>query len=449
MIALTIKNLISDKSRSAIYKKNIVLSSFFQMFSLGISFMLVPLTFGYLGIEEYGVWVTLANLVAWFAFFDVGLGHGLRNKYAESKANNNEVEMKKYVSTTFFCLIAISIIIMLGFNTISYFVNWSYVLNAPASMADELGNLAFILITMFCINFVLNIINVLLTADQEPSTPILITGLGNLMSLVLVYIITKTTEPSLLYIGMALSFSQLFPLLCAFFYLFKTKYKFVRPSFKFFSREHTSSVFSLGIRFFLIQLTALILLQGNNIIIAHACDLRDVTFFNIAFKYISILYIVFTASLSPLWSASTDAYTKGDITWIKNTVRKLNHLWVLIIGAGVIMVVVSPFSYKIWLNHSFEPDYMLLSLILIYFIFLSKSTIYRSFMNGTGKIFLQFYVTMIQSFIHIPLAYVFGKYFGVNGVVMVMILWSVINSTWEKIQFTYLLDGKATGVWNK
>jgi hypothetical protein len=33
---------------------------------------------------RYEIWLTLSSIVGWFSFFDVGLGHGLRNKFAPS-----------------------------------------------------------------------------------------------------------------------------------------------------------------------------------------------------------------------------------------------------------------------------------------------------------------------------------------------------------------------------
>ena len=45
-----------------------------KLIGMVISFLSVPLTIGYLGIERYGVWVTLGSLIAWMALTDFGLG---------------------------------------------------------------------------------------------------------------------------------------------------------------------------------------------------------------------------------------------------------------------------------------------------------------------------------------------------------------------------------------
>ena len=67
--------------------KHILLSFIFRTSGILISLLLVPLSINYIGIENYGVWLTISSVIAWLTFFDIGLGHGLRNKFAEAFAN--------------------------------------------------------------------------------------------------------------------------------------------------------------------------------------------------------------------------------------------------------------------------------------------------------------------------------------------------------------------------
>ena len=77
-------------------KKNIVISFILRVISIGTSLLLVPLILAYLDQTRYGIWLTLASIVMWFNFFDVGLGHGLRNKLSEALAEGkNELSGKK------------------------------------------------------------------------------------------------------------------------------------------------------------------------------------------------------------------------------------------------------------------------------------------------------------------------------------------------------------------
>lgn len=178
--------------------------------------------------------------------------------------------------------------------------------------------------------------------------------------------------------------------------------------------------------------------------------MAEVTEFNIAYKYISILYIGFLTILNPLWSASTEAYVKGDLAWIKNCMRRLNQLWILImVIGGIILIVLSPFLYQIWLKSRILPDLTLLILMLLYFASLTRTAMYRYFMNGVGKIKLQLYVTTVQSLLHIPIAIILGIYFGIYGVVSSMILWNILNIVWEPLQFKKIVNQTVKGIWNK
>ena len=95
--AKTIRNLINRGQRRSIKAKKHILASFLiKGVSILTGFFMVPLTIGYVHKEQYGIWLTLSSVVAWFSFFDVGLGHGLRNKLAVALAKNDLDKAKTF-----------------------------------------------------------------------------------------------------------------------------------------------------------------------------------------------------------------------------------------------------------------------------------------------------------------------------------------------------------------
>lgn len=56
-----------------------------------INLAYVPLLINSLNQDRYGIWLTITTIVSWIAFFDIGLGNGLRNKLAESIACKDEI----------------------------------------------------------------------------------------------------------------------------------------------------------------------------------------------------------------------------------------------------------------------------------------------------------------------------------------------------------------------
>ena len=91
--------------RTISLKINILALFFLRGISIVISFLLVPLTIDYLNATEYGIWLTLSSILIWVDFFDIGIGHGLRNKLSEALASNDHELGRCYVSTTFVFLL--------------------------------------------------------------------------------------------------------------------------------------------------------------------------------------------------------------------------------------------------------------------------------------------------------------------------------------------------------
>src|SRR5450755_4419818 len=97
-----VKNLINrGHSRSINAKKNILFSFLIKGCNIAIGLILVPLTIHYVKPIQYGIWLTLSSIIGWFGFFDIGLGNGLRNKFAEALAKGEHERARIYVSTTY------------------------------------------------------------------------------------------------------------------------------------------------------------------------------------------------------------------------------------------------------------------------------------------------------------------------------------------------------------
>lgn len=442
-----LKFLRTTNERSKKYKNNAILIIILQGINTVANFLLVSVTLNYLGVEEYGVWITLTSTITWFNFLDIGLAHGLRNKYAEAKAKNNKLEIHGLVSTAFFSLLTISSVAFLILAGIGFFMDWSVLLNAPAKLESQLKIIGLVMISTFCIKLVINIVTVLKTADQHPALSNFLITSGNVLALIGIYCLIGLDVFSFLNLGLVIIIAQILPLIIAFIYLFSSTYKPIFPKWRYFSISNIKSIFNVGFKFFGIQITGLFILQSNVLIIAHVCGQAEVTDYNIAFKYLWVIIILFTAIMTPMWSATTEAYLKNDIAWLKNSMKNLKKIWLLLVLIGIIMVSVSPYIYKIWLDGKIDVDFKLIILMLLYFVFTMRHSMYRTFMNGVSKVKLQFFVSLTQAILHIPLAIVSANFFGVYGVLFVMILWVVLNSIWEPIQYNKIIEARAKGIW--
>ncbi|HEY8397174.1 MAG TPA: oligosaccharide flippase family protein, partial [Flavihumibacter sp.] len=315
--------LQSDNARTKLAIRNIIGSLFVKGGSVLISLLLVPLTIKYVNATQYGIWLALSSIIAWFSFFDIGLGNGLKNKLAEALAKEDTELARSLVSTTYALLCILVLAFVAIFLVVHHFMNWSAALSLPAEMEPELRRLISLVFILFCIQFILQTIMVILTAHQQVSTASFLSFLGNLLSLVFIFILTKTTEGNLYYLGLAFSATPLVVYFFSSLFYFKTKFRLIAPSFKSINFGYSKVLMGLGVKFFIIQIAAIILYQTTNILLLKLYDAEEVTAYNVSYRYFGVITMVFSIVMSPFWVAFSDAYHKQDFEWIKKTVNKL------------------------------------------------------------------------------------------------------------------------------
>jgi len=437
--------------RSIRAKKNIALSFVLKSLNIIIQLLLVPLLLGYLSPVKYGIWVTAGSVVNWFYFFDIGLGNGLRNKLAEALAKNDKELGRIYVSTTYAALSAIAIIIYLLFLAVDKFINWQKIFNAPTNISNEINTLIIVVFTFFAINFVARLIGTILNADQKSSINDLIYTAGNLLSLAFIFILTKISHQSLVLVGLSIGLSTFVPSVIITILFFSRNYKQLRPSFKFIQFKHINDLTSLGIKFFIMQVAAVVVFTTDNLIITQLFGPEKVAPYSIALKYFNIVQMGFSIFITPFWSAFTEAYTKNDFSWMKNTIKRLIKIWVLIVFTVIIMLLISDKIYEVWIGDRVQITFSLSALMALFVIISTWNNIFAFFLNGVSKIKISFYLSVITGFINIPLSIFLAKniHLGIEGVILSTVICIFLGTIVQPIQYFKIINNKAFGIWNK
>jgi len=443
-------NFTKGHERSIKAKKNIGLSFLIKGASIAISLILVPLTINYINPYRYGIWLTLSSVVSWFSFFDIGLTNGLRNKLVQAKSEGNLKLAKIYISTTYSILALIFAGVWVILMITNHFLNWSSMLKISPSMESEISFLAIIIFSYFCLQFVLRVITTLLIADQQPAKTSLLDLLGQILSLLLIFILVKTSDGSLIKLGIALCVSPLIVLIGANLYYFNGVFKKYRPSFSDVRFAYSKDLLKLGLSFFVIQIAAIIQYESANIIISRNFGAAEVTSYNVVYKYFGVLHMVFMIFITPFWSASTEAFFKNDIAWIRNGIRKYNMLNIAMFFAGCLMLLFSDFAYGIWLGKGkVNIDY---SLSLFGFLFFSVGMFgskYVNFLNGINALRLQFWSSVISPFLYIGTVLVLIRYFhiGVYAVFVGAIIANINAYLIAPLQYYMIIIKGKKGIW--
>ncbi len=443
--------LTDGHKRTARAYKNIFYSFFIKGISIVSQFVMVPLTLNYLDKTQYGIWLTIASLVNWFSFFDIGIGNGLRNKLAEALAKKDTFLAKTYVSTSYAIVFGIFTFIIILFCFVNPHLHWARILNTPPGLNLELAKIVLYVFVFFCVRFILALIGNILFAYQEPALNNLINPLGNIFSLIIIYVLTITTKGSLFLVAVTFSAAPVAVLLVFNLIFFAGRFRDIAPSFKFINLTYSKDLLGLGVQFFVIQVASLVLFTSSNVIITQLFGPAEVTTYNVAFRYFTVISMIYGIIVTPFWSAFTEAYFKNEIDWIKNTIRKMELMAYGLSIISLLMLVFAGPIYTLWVGRSVVvPASMNIAFCLFVVISLLGNP-YNTFINGTGKIRLQFYTAIITTVITIPLAIVFGKYMhlGPSGVVFATIVTTFPTMVLWRVQYKKIISGRATGIWNK
>jgi len=454
---LRIFSALNDGDKRSIKaKKHIFFSLIIRGGSAVVGFIMVPLILNFLGSEQYGVWMTLWTIIAWFGVLDLGFGNGLRNNFTIAKANNDDREVKTFVSSAYIGVILLSLILVFVFFVIlPEIISWERILNSPAYLSTEIPDLVLIVFLFFIFTFITKLIGTILLADQRAAINNSIRPVANLLSLIIIFFIIKyNPDRKLIAIGTAISST---PFIIYFFYsiyYFNTDYRKYKPSFRFFKTDKLKSLMSLGIKFFIIQVSGIVILFTDNLIIAQLFGPNFVTPYSNANKLFFFVYMpVFATVLSTLWSAFTDAYARDDIPWINGVLRKLNKIWIFIALFTIILILFSKYLFRLWLGESAASDIPFSLSVLMggFVIMYSWVNIYAYAINGIGKIKIMLYGNIIAAILNIPLSIFFGKYMhmGITGIILATIVTQIPFVIVLPLQVKKILNKTATGIWVK
>ncbi len=449
-IKQTITNFFTKgHERSILAKKHIAYSLFLKGISIIVGLAFVPLILNYLDAERYGIWLTLSSIITWFSFFDIGLGNGLRNRFAEALSNNNHNLARIYVSTTYAILGVIFILIIVIFLLINPLLDWQMILNTTVVETKELAIVAQIVFVFFILRFFFKLIGTILMADQRPAINNAFGPIGNILALLIIFILTKSTEGSLIILSAVLSIVPVIVLVIATFLFFFKDYRKYAPSFKYVDLSKSKELLGLGFKFFFIQIASIVFFSTTNFLIAQFSNQESVAAYNVAYKYLFIVNMVYGIILAPFWSAVTDAFSRKDYIWIKKSLRKLNILSGIMVLALLGALLISPYVFKLWIGDKLVIPFSLSLVITLYLMQKVVTAPFSMFINGLGKLKLGLYVVTVKLILFIPLAYILGKKYGALGIVFSLLLMQIISLIIGPIQVFKIINQKANGIWNE
>lgn len=400
---------------------HLVMSAIYKGLSGLALFVSIPLMISYLGESGYGVWILVFTLFQWVLLLDFGLASVLKTKIPELKLQGNHALMDAYIKATYKVTIWIAAGILLFFSILIYSLNLKEIFNIPFDR-EFVNNIFLINILLFCVNFVLNTHKSLFVSifkGKFAEQSLAVNQIAFLGAVALAMLLPVSSVEKRLYLVSILSGGVCFLVNLGYtFYVFKTE-KFNLLTKERPPKDFLSGIYSLGIKYMIIQTGILFLFSSDNYILAYFYSPKDIVPYEIVSKYFQFPLLILMAGMAPLWSMFSKRYLEADKHWLLETFRKFNLFYVVVLAGIAICVVIAPLIMEIWIGPGFQLPQALLITVAVMTALRIFSLFYSYFFNGIGNLKSYLILLLISVLVKIPLSYLFITLnFGLSSVVL-------------------------------
>lgn len=436
-------------ARTALLKKNIAGSFLIKAWQGIIQLLIVPLSLDCLTNYEYGLWLTINSILMGMDAIDVGFGNGLRNLLAQALAKGDRAQARAYVTTTLAMLTLLMVPVVVVLILLIHSLDCYALLNVSPQLIPNLPRILSLSITLMGLTFIFKCIGNVYLGLQLPAINNLLVTLGQTLAVAALAVLAFFQTGDLLIVALVFTLSPLLVYIAAYPITFCGRYRFLAPHPRCFQRAALKKLFTMGILFFIIQITGILLFQASNLIISNLLTPQEVAPYQVAYRYFGMLYVFFAIIAAPLWTATTDAYTRGEWQWIRRAMHKMQRLLLIIAAMMLLMLLVTPWFVRLWTAGKIEVPTPTALLMAIYCYMLILSNTFSYILFGIGKIKLMTLLVIPEILLFIPLQYLACQRAGVNGLLAALILATAFTTLFNYMQYRRLASGTAKGIWSR
>ena len=378
---------------------------FFKIVSLILTFINVRLMISYLGKNIYGDWVAISSIVSWMNAGDFGVGNGLRNEISKfyAQKNNRGINSAIYSTNILFCIISIimfCIIILVGwlmgrFNIIS--VNYYLPL--------------IIMSLFFSVSLFFGRAQSIALGIQKSWYISLANAISVSISIICYLAISFVgLKPDLMVCAYIYGLTLLLPLFVVIIFLRFFDNIGTRDKQSVFDKEFVRRVLNSGIKFYVLQLTSLVLFSTDNVLVVYFFGSSEVTRYSLINQVYTVGTSIFYILINSFWSGVAIHYEKKEIKWITNNIRKI-YIYLLVFSVGVVFVSIVFNKLVFWWigDATISYNYLIVLVFAVYCLFDCLQSIFGGFNYGIGNIEMIMYLGIFSAIVNIPLSILFAK----------------------------------------
>jgi O-antigen/teichoic acid export membrane protein len=389
--------------------------------SIGLlaSFVSIPIAIAYLGSERYGLLVALTSLTAMLIFADMGLGNGLLNAVSTAYGRGDRDGARIATSSAFAMLVGIAMILAATLIVVHPRIDWATLLNAAGDLAaSEAAPAAAVVIVAFIVAVPLGIVERLRMAYQEGFYNSIAATVGALLALVAL-VAAVSLGASLPVLLLAISAAPIVAALANGVALFRLQRPWLRPSFALARIDVARGLARVGLLFLILQVAVAIAFQSDVLVAAIVLGPDEAATYAVTLRFFLLAPTFIGLYLVTLWPAYSEAIARGDIAWVRRTLRRstLIAFALSVAGAGV-LVAVGPWLITTWTRGVIQPPIELLFGAAVWSILMATFTAIAMLFNAASVITFQVVTAIFMATVSVLASVWLAGTLGVAGIVI-------------------------------
>lgn len=377
--------------------KKIFSSSFWKLLGSFCSFFSVPLLLNKLDVSQYALWVTLTSLIGWISLFDFGAGYSLRNRIAEYIELNLQDKIKIAVSGTytFFCFSAVALLVIFG---VSLFT---------VDIFEQHKLLALILYVPLILSFPSFIGPFIYQGLSKIPALNFYQFLSPALWLLIVLLIPKNCCNILLVICILYSFLNFFLR----YYLFGKSIKClnikINGLFSISSIQNVQEIVKNGSKFFILQISSLVLFSLGNIVVYNHLDSYSVSQYDTVNKVFLLLITLYNNIIAIFWTEISKCKALNERNHLVRLWKRLYGITILVNVALICAVPLFPLFIGLWTKGKIVVSNQIVLFFVIQFFVQTFSYAGAVFLNAYEKMLGQIILSALSTVLFFPIAILF------------------------------------------
>jgi len=407
-----------------LYKKNLITSYMHMFIAILLPFFVTPYLVNHLGKEQYGLWVLLTSIIAYFSLSSFGFTTTLL-KQSSSRLTQLD-ELSKIVSVTFFSLFAFSIMIFLVFIIMYvYFTNIFSINENLIAIAKDTFIIVFIL---FMVLFFTSIYDTLLFASQKLYIKNILEIFKNIcVALLSVYLVSLdfgVYEIALMNLVVHVIYFMIIKALI-------NKHLKYYLSIKYLTKSNFKEMLNPSMHYFILGVAGIIIFNSDNIILASYISLSAVAVYSLGYKIVDAVQKIIFKLVDILMPNIALLNAQKDYKRILKLHNKMIFISVSIsIPIYIFLFFTNQWLMSIWVGKDNVLDKNIMAIFIIFSFIHTWVHVSAVFVAAIGIHKETSYVALFEAVLNIFLSIVLINFFGVLGVALGTLIAHILTNAW-------------------